>query len=144
MGAELTCNWQRQWGKRELKGSESLSRGGRTQSRSILRRYQFWTSVGGPLGGRERGCLRGGGCSLASTLRGKIIGRQRQQWSRSWSWSGSRSQSRTQTRTRADRRSQGERAVQVELSGVGRKSNPPRMTTGRKHGRGKKVGAKLI
>ena len=33
--------------------------------------------------------------------------------------------------------SQGERAGRVERNGVGQKSNPPIMNTGRKHARGK-------
>ena len=52
MGVGLICHCRRQWGKRASRGSGSPPRGGRTRSRSILQRNQFWTSMSGPLDGR--------------------------------------------------------------------------------------------
>ena len=132
-----TRHWRRQWGNWDLRVSKSLSRVGRTWSHSILRRDQFWTSVSRPLGGCELGCLSGGGSRLASTWRRRRQGRKMQRHSWSWSWT------RNRTRTQAERRNQEEQAGQVMRIGVGRKSNPPRRTTGRNHGRGNKVVAKI-
>ena len=46
-------------------GSGKHSQGGIKLSCSILRRNQFWTSVSGPLGGQEQGCIGSGGNSPA-------------------------------------------------------------------------------
>ena len=46
---------------------------------------------------------------------------------------------RNRMQTRAERRGLREQVGQVERSGVGLNSNPPRRTTGRKHGRGDEV-----
>ena len=51
--------------KQASRESGNSSRGVRTGSRSILRRDRLWTSVSGPLGNWELGCLGGGGNSPA-------------------------------------------------------------------------------
>ena len=61
MGVRNNHHWRMQWCKQDLRGSRNTSQGGRTRSRSILQRGRLWTSVSGPLGGRGRGCLGGGG-----------------------------------------------------------------------------------
>ena len=65
-----------------------------------------------PICSRERGCLVGGGNSPVYTWRGRIKGRQRQQ--------------RIQSRIRIwAERSRVEQVVQVDRSGVERKSECP-------------------
>ena len=74
-----TQHFRRQWGRQASRVSGNKSQGGRTRSRSILKRNQLLTSVIGTLGDWDRGCLSSGGNIRVKTWKGRRSGWWRQQ-----------------------------------------------------------------